>query len=176
MYTKRRVPPSEIRAGAKLAINKFQHRSPEAIYGTQWTQISTILMSPAQLGVNICIAWSGRRSREVFSRFDNSQFTLDLSSRVGGVLKKSPYRFLLYCTISFNSAVTRHGCLPNTEMSQSSRRLSWTCRNKFPRQTCMRNFSWPPAVDCRKISPCHGHFGRLPKPNFGSSVTGHDAC
>jgi len=24
MYTKRRVPPSEIRAGAKLAINKFQ--------------------------------------------------------------------------------------------------------------------------------------------------------
>jgi len=33
MYTKRRVPPSEIRAGAKLAINKFQHSTaPAALY------------------------------------------------------------------------------------------------------------------------------------------------
>ena len=31
----------------------------------------------------------------------------------------------LYCTISFNSAVTRHGALQNAEMSLLSRRFFW---------------------------------------------------
>ena len=71
---------------------------------------------------------------------------------------------ILYHFIQFGSHASRAPSkYPNVTVVTA---LRWTCREYFPCQTCMHNFSRPPAVECRKISPCHGHFRRLPKPKF----------